>query len=183
MKGIKQSPCPGMTAETGPEVSPDMSKDAGAPFWQRKALDEMSRAEWESLCDGCAKCCLVKLEDEDTAEILYTDVVCHLLDCEACACTDYKNRSVRVPTCVTLTPDNLKDLDWMPDTCAYKLLRDGKDLPWWHPLVSGERESVHLAGISVRGKVLSEEEVTDDELDGRIVSWPHYDGLSGDDDE
>lgn len=150
-------------------------KKAPEPFWKRKQLEEMTRPEWESLCDGCAKCCLVKLEDEDTAEILYTDVVCSLLDCEACACTDYPNRSVRVPTCVTLTPDNLAELDWMPETCAYRLIRDGQDLPWWHPLVSGEKESVHLAGISVRGKVVSEDDVTDEELDGRIVSWPHYD--------
>lgn len=143
------------------------------PFWKAKALNEMSRAEWESLCDGCAKCCLLKLEDEETGEVVYTDVVCDLLDCEACRCTDYANRSVRVPTCLTLTPDNLDEIDWLPESCAYRLLRDGEELAWWHPLVSGSQETVAAAGMSVRDRVLPESEVAEDALEDRIVHWPH----------
>ncbi|MEQ9144353.1 MAG: YcgN family cysteine cluster protein [Parvibaculaceae bacterium] len=142
------------------------------PFWRTKSLTEMTRQEWESLCDGCAKCCLVKLEDEDTGELEYTDIACHLLDDETCQCGDYANRAEKVPDCVKLTPKNVGELSWMPSSCAYRLVAEGKDLPWWHPLVSGEEESVHLAGISVRGRVVSENDVPDDDLEGRIVTWP-----------
>jgi uncharacterized protein len=142
------------------------------PFWQTKKMTEMSREEWESLCDGCAKCCLIKLEDEDTGALEYTDIACSLLDCETCQCGDYPNRSVKVPDCVTLTPENVQQLNWMPSTCAYRLLANGEDLPWWHPLVSGEQESVHLAGMSVRGRTVSEDEVDPTDLEGRIVTWP-----------
>ena len=142
------------------------------PFWKVKRLDEMSASEWESLCDGCAKCCLVKLEDEDTEELEYTDIVCDLLDCETCQCSDYPNRAVKVPDCVELTPTNVSQLSWMPSSCAYRLIAEGKDLAWWHPLVSGEMESVHLAGVSVRGRVLREAEVDMTDLEARIVSWP-----------
>lgn len=151
--------CPGMTGTT-------------EPFWRVKRLDEMTREEWESLCDGCAKCCLIKLEDEDTGEIEYTDIACRLLDAETCRCTDYANRSVRVPDCVTLTPQNLEDIEWMPPSCAYRLVRDGKDLPWWHPLVSGEYEAVRLAGMSVYGRFLHEDDADMEDLEGRIVDWP-----------
>ncbi len=107
------------------------------PFWKTKTLTEMSRDEWESLCDGCGRCCLNKLEDEDTGKFLYTRAACKLLDVKTCRCTDYPNRAARVPDCVTLTPENVGELGWLPQTCAYRLLDEGKSLPWWHPLVSG----------------------------------------------
>ena len=142
------------------------------PFWRRKSLAEMTPEEWESLCDGCGRCCLLKLEDQDTSEIVYTDVACRLLDLGTCRCTRYRERTRLVPDCVVLTPENLARLDWMPSTCAYRLLDEGKDLPDWHPLVSGRRDSVHLAGISVRGRALREGEVRDEDLEDRIVAWP-----------
>lgn len=140
------------------------------PFWKRKTLAEMTREEWESLCDGCARCCLAKLEDEDTGEIAYTNVACRLLDHESCRCTKYAQRSRFVPDCITLTPENVGQLRWMPSTCAYRLLTEGKDLPDWHPLVSGTPESVHWAGISVRGRIVSERKAID--LEDYIVTWP-----------
>ena len=143
------------------------------PFWRRKALSEMSQSEWESLCDGCGRCCLNKLEDEDTGRIYYTDIGCRLLDTQACRCRDYENRSAEVEDCVRLTPDNIDALSWLPPTCAYRLVADGRDLYWWHPLVSGDRDSVHAAGISVRGRVFAlEDSWPDSELEDRIVTWP-----------
>ena len=129
----------------------------------------MSTAEWESLCDGCARCCLVKLENEDTGEVYYTDVACHLLDQQSCRCTAYSDRCRRVPACVKVTADNLEELHWMPESCAYRLLYEGHDLPAWHPLVSGSSESVHSAGISVRYRAISEEEVDEDDLEDHII--------------
>jgi uncharacterized protein len=114
------------------------------PFWKVKQLREMSPEEWESLCDGCARCCLVKLEDEDSGRIHFTKAACKLLDAGACRCTDYENRSSRVPDCVQLTPANVGELNWLPLTCAYRLLAEGRDLPWWHPLVSGRAEATHI---------------------------------------
>ncbi len=149
-----------------------MSPDRNIPFWRRKSLAEMTGEEWESLCDGCAKCCLVKLQDVDSGATDYTDVACRLLDSGSCRCTDYANRRAEVPDCVVLTPDNIAALGWMPSTCAYRQLSEGKDLAWWHPLVSGDPETVHLAGISVRHRVLSEAEVDEDGLEDRIVDWP-----------
>jgi uncharacterized protein len=147
------------------------------PFWRRKALAEMSPAEWESLCDGCARCCLVKLEDEDTGEIAYTDVGCTLLDAKSCRCRDYPGRQARVPDCVRLTPDVVGALNWLPPTCAYRLVAEGRDLYWWHPLVSGDPRSVHLAGISVQDRVAGpEEDFTVAELLNRIVGWPAEEG-------
>lgn len=140
------------------------------PFWKTKRLEEMSPDEWESLCDGCARCCLAKLEDEDTGEIAYTNVACRLLDMGSCQCTRYPERSRYVPDCITLTPDNVDRLPWMPSTCAYRLVAEGKDLPAWHPLVSGDPQSVHWAGISVRGRVVPEREAQD--LEDYIVAWP-----------
>lgn len=124
----------------------------------------MSREEWESLCDGCARCCLVKLEDEDTGKIHFTSAACKLLDGRQCRCTDYQNRTARVPDCVELTPENAGELNWLPKTCAYRLLAEGRDLAWWHPLVSGRAETVVEAGISVKGRTRSEEHFAEEEL-------------------
>jgi len=144
-----------------------------APFWRRKTLAEMNTAEWESLCDGCGRCCLNKLEDEDTGRIYYTDVGCRLLDAEKCRCRNYGNRSSEVDDCVRLTPDNVTTISWLPPTCAYRLLGEGRDLYWWHPLVSGDADSVHAAGISVRGRVAAlEDRVPDEDLEDHIVAWP-----------
>ncbi len=143
---------------------------AEEPFWRLKTLAEMTRGEWESLCDGCARCCLDKLEDDDTSEISYTKVACRLLDLGTCRCTDYSNRTRFVPDCVVLTPRTVARLTWLPSTCAYRLISEGKDLAWWHPLVSGDPESVHRAGVSVRGRAVPEAVAGD--LDDHIVHWP-----------
>jgi uncharacterized cysteine cluster protein YcgN (CxxCxxCC family) len=140
---------------TPPEQSV-MGADQTEPFWKTTPLAEMSHEQWESLCDGCAKCCLLKLEDIDTGEIAYTNVVCRLLDIGACTCTRYEERQRLVPDCVRVTPENLSELFWMPKTCAYRLLAEGKELMWWHPLVSGDPTTVHRAGVSVRGRCVSE---------------------------
>ena len=124
---------------------------ADEPFWRVKRLEEMTGAEWESLCDGCGRCCLNKLEDEDTGEIAWTDVACRLLDGETCRCRDYANRQALVPDCIPLNPETVRSLTWLPPTCGYRLVEEGHDLYWWHPLVSGDPETVHEAGISVRG--------------------------------
>lgn len=140
-------------------------------FWETKSLAQMSTAEWESLCDGCAQCCLVKVEDVDTAAVHYTDVACRYLDCDQCRCTEYARRTTLVPECVELTPENLAELSWMPPTCAYRLLSEGKPLPRWHPLISGDPNTVHAAGISVRERCISEEFVHPDDLQLRILAW------------
>ena len=133
-----------------------MTADGGEPFWRHVRLQDMSPKQWESLCDGCGKCCLNKLEDIDTGELAYTNVACRLLDLGVCRCTRYEERSRLVPDCVVLTPDNIADLHWMPSTCAYRLLAEGRDLLDGHPLVSGDPDSVHRAGVSVRGRAISE---------------------------
>lgn len=128
------------------------------PFWTEKTLEQMTPAEWESLCDGCGKCCLSKLEDEDSGEIYWTSVACRLFDAEACRCRDYEHRLSQVPDCVGLTPDKVRTLTWLPSTCAYKLVADGDELYWWHHLISGSRETIHAAGMSVRGRVTASED-------------------------
>lgn len=140
----------------------------GVPFWERKSLREFTRSEWESLCDGCARCCVFRLEDEATGERVGTNVCCDLLDTRACQCTDYENRSVRQPLCITLTAGLLEeDASWLPRTCAYRRVAEGRGLAWWHPLVSGDPETVFEAGISVRGRVIHAREA--DDLEHHIV--------------
>ncbi len=140
------------------------------PFWKEKKLHEMTREEWESLCDGCGKCCLHKLEDEDTGEIHYTDIACRFLDAETTACSKYMVRQRYVGNCVVMSPDLLDKLPWMPSTCAYRLLYEGKDLFDWHPLVSGTRDSVHKAGQSVKGRAVDERVAGD--YEDHLVDWP-----------
>ena len=129
------------------------------PFWKHKTLAEMNSEEWESLCDGCGQCCLVKLEDRDSGETLATDIACKLLDVHSCRCGDYSRRQQHVPGCRQLTVANMREFSWLPNTCAYRLIDEGKDLFSWHPLVSGDPETVHEAGVSVRSTAVSEAEL------------------------
>lgn len=143
------------------------------PFWESKTLQEMSHQEWESLCDGCAKCCLVQLEDEDTQQLVFTDVACNLLDEQTCRCTDYANRSTRVPECMTLTPDNVHTAaEFAPPSCAYRLLAIGAALPEWHPLVQAEPESTIASGNSVAKRVRFLRDVDPEALEEYVVDWP-----------
>lgn len=141
-----------------------------ANFWENKTLSELSQSEWEQLCDGCAKCCLHKLEDEDTGIIYGTNVVCQYLDIDNCQCSNYAQRSILVPDCITLNSNNLDQVYFMPATCSYRLLAEGKPLPQWHPLISHQKESVHESGNSVRGKVISELD-TDDLMHHLTGKW------------
>jgi uncharacterized cysteine cluster protein YcgN (CxxCxxCC family) len=149
--------------------------DEDIPFWKRKTLAEMNSVEWESLCDGCGKCCLIGLEDEDTGEIYLTDVACKLLDGATCRCSDYLNRKQKVPDCVQLTPENVSTLHWLPKTCAYRLVSEGRDLFEWHHLVSGDPDSIHRANVSVRGKTRPEGRLKTRQLIKRITRWPDPD--------
>lgn len=145
--------------------------NSSLPFWKTKPLAEMTHDEWESLCDGCAKCCLNKLEDEDTGKVFYTSVTCRLLDLETCRCTRYPDRSRLVPDCIHFDAATIPDLPWLPSTCAYRLVSEGKDLPDWHPLLSDSTDSVHQAGVSVRCFAQSEQDVDnlfEHILDGHI---------------
>jgi uncharacterized cysteine cluster protein YcgN (CxxCxxCC family) len=139
------------------------------PFWERLRLEEMSHDEWESLCDGCGKCCVNKYEDEDTGRIHYTDVACRLLDQDSCRCRDYPNRAAQVADCVDLTPEALVEPAWLPETCAYRRLAEGRALPDWHPLVCGDADAVHQVGESVRGRVECETTAGDPLL--RLIDW------------
>ncbi len=130
----------------------------------------MTPAEWESLCDGCGRCCLHKLQDEDTGQVHYTDIACRELDLQRCSCKHYPTRRDYVPDCVQLTADQVGQLAWLPSTCAYRLVAEGKPLPWWHPLVSGDPETVHLAGMSVRGRAVPERKAG--MVEDHIVTWP-----------
>lgn len=140
------------------------------PFWKTKSLQEMTRHEWEQLCDGCGACCLIQLEDEDTGERVFTRLACKLLDVGACRCTDYANRTEKVPSCSRVTLELLETADWLPPTCAYRRLYEGKDLLAWHPLVSGNPETVHEAGVSVRHFARNEQGETVEEIEDKYLA-------------
>ncbi|MDS1310412.1 YcgN family cysteine cluster protein [Marinobacter xiaoshiensis] len=144
---------------------------AQIPFWQRKRLNEMTQQEWESLCDGCGKCCLNKLEDEDTGEVYHTDLVCRFMDEDTCRCTVYPDRLEKVPGCTVLTPDSVSDYHWLPHTCAYRTLAEGRPLSDWHPLRSGSPDTVHEAGVSIRHKVIREDKVAEENWEEHIIHW------------
>ncbi len=141
-----------------------------APFWTTKRLAQMTEAEWESLCDGCGRCCLHKLRDEVTDALSHTNVACRLLDLHGCNCSDYARRQEKVPDCVSLTPDTLDEIDWLPPSCAYRRIQEGRGLAWWHPLVSGDPATVHAAGVSVRDRAVSED--WSGPLEHHLVDWP-----------
>ena len=143
-------------------------------FWEEKTLSEMTHNEWESLCDGCGRCCLHKLEDSDTGQYYYTNIACRLLDEEKCQCKQYGKRKTLVKDCLLLDPTDEKQLSWLPMTCAYRRIAEHKPLDWWHPLVSGNQNSVHESGISVRGHTVSEENVDSDELEEHIIHWINF---------
>lgn len=140
-------------------------------FWQEKTLNEMSQDEWESLCDGCGLCCLHKLEDEDSGEVFYTDVACKLLDIHQCRCTNYPQRQSLVDDCLILSTENIDQFHWLPQTCAYRLVAAGQPLFDWHPLISGNNESVHDAGISIRNRAFAESKVKNSDLEDHIIHW------------
>ncbi len=141
------------------------------PFWKIKTLREMTLQEWESLCDGCAKCCLHKIEDIDSGMVYTTDVACRLLDIRTCGCKDYEHRTALVRDCIQLTPETIKEIAWLPETCAYRRLSEGRNLAWWHPLISGDRDTVLQAGISICGKVVPEDWVNKTDIEKRVVDW------------
>ena len=146
-------------------------KNPQTPFWETKSLQQMNQDEWESLCDGCAKCCLVKLEDEQDAAVYYTAAVCRYYDQEQCRCSVYSTRTSLVKTCIKLTPGDLDALTWLPSSCSYRLIHEGKTLPEWHHLVCGDRQRVHEAGRSIKGRVVSEDNVHPDQLLDMVVRW------------
>jgi uncharacterized cysteine cluster protein YcgN (CxxCxxCC family) len=140
-------------------------------FWERYALTELNSAEWEALCDGCGRCCLHKLEYEDSDEIDFTRVACKLLDVSTARCGDYPNRKQQVPDCVQLTPENVGTINWLPPTCAYRRVHEGQGLPRWHPLLTGDLLSVKTAKISVIGRVISETEINEEDIEEHIIRW------------
>ncbi|GAB2191090.1 YcgN family cysteine cluster protein [Sessilibacter sp. MAH2] len=140
-------------------------------FWETKSLSEMTSEEWESLCDGCAKCCLHKLIDDETDELFFTDLACKLLDVDTCRCTNYLNRLEQIPDCRTFTAENIQDMYWLPISCAYRTLAEGRKLEKWHPLITGDETSVHRFKRSVKGRCISENEVPLEQWQDRIVRW------------
>ena len=146
------------------------------PFWHTKYLQEMTTEEWELLCDGCARCCMVKFEDEASGCIDYTRVACHLLDTHDCRCTDYENRSKRVPDCVRIKPTmERRKFEWLPKSCAYRRLSEGRELADWHPLHTKDHNTVHSEGISMRGRCVSEAYVPSELLEEQIISFDEFD--------
>ena len=139
------------------------------PFWKRKTLAQLDRDEWESLCDGCGQCCLQKLEDEDDGSVYYTRIACKLLDLQTCRCSDYPRRQRQVPDCIQLTADQASEFRWLPPTCAYRLVAEGKDLLPWHHLVCGDSQAVHDARISQAGRMLSENSVAEDDWEEHLI--------------
>jgi uncharacterized cysteine cluster protein YcgN (CxxCxxCC family) len=140
-------------------------------FWEKKSLEELDQEEWEALCDDCGRCCLLKIEDEDNGDLFYTNVICEFHDSQRCRCTAYRDRSRLIPSCIKVTAAVARDVKWLPDTCAYRVLAEGRPLSDWHPLVSGDPASIHHAGISVRDKVVSEKYVHPDELPEHLAHW------------
>lgn len=140
-------------------------------FWKTKTLAEMTPKEWESLCDRCGRCCLNKLEDEEDGKIYFTDVACRLMNIRTGRCSNYEHRLEFVKDCVVLNEEKVYKFNWLPNTCAYRLIAEGKKLRWWHPLISGKQSTVHEAGISVRGRVVSEYDVANADLEEHIVRW------------
>lgn len=150
-----------------------MKNEKSPHWWENKTLADMSREEWESLCDHCGKCCLIKLEDEEDGQVYYTDVVCDLFKDEDCHCSDYWNRETLVPSCVRLTQDNLESINWMPPSCAYRRIRDEQGLPTWHHLVSGSKNTIHSTGHSVKGKTIFEKDIENEhDFEEHVVEWP-----------
>ena len=141
-----------------------------APFWVGRRLDDFTAEEWESLCDGCGRCCLHKLRDEDSGALSFTEVACRQLDLATCRCRYYTHRRECVPDCVSLTPREIATVDWLPPSCAYRLIAEGKPLAWWHPLISGDAGSVHRAGVSVCGRAVDERRAGP--FEHHIVDWP-----------
>ena len=159
-----------MTANSAQQDSPlGKKQDIRHPFWKTKSLDRVTAAEWESLCDGCGKCCLFVLKDKITEQTFYTRVACEYMDLTTCRCREYAHRQANQPHCVILRPDNLGGLDCLPPTCAYKRIVKGQDLEWWHPLISGNQATVHLAGVSILGKAVSGKSIPTDQLINYII--------------
>lgn len=140
------------------------------PYWETTALEEMTPEQWERLCDGCGRCCLNKLEDEDTGDVVLTRLACRLLDIGACRCSDYAHRFDKMPDCINLTPQKVRELRWLPATCGYRRVKEGRGLAWWHPLVSGDPETVHQAGISVRSFARSEKGIAEHSFARYIIA-------------
>ena len=155
-------------------MSDEIPRDGLRPkFWETVPMDDLTRPEWEALCDGCGKCCLNKLEDEDTGEVALTRVSCRLLDSDSCLCGQYAIRHQFVPECIVLTPKTLEDnMYWLPQTCAYRLMSEDRPLHDWHPLISGDAQSVHRAGVSMQGRIVPENEVSEDDWDDHIIKEP-----------
>lgn len=143
------------------------------PFWKTTPLEQMSQAEWESICDGCGKCCLQKLQDDETEEVFYTNLSCHQLNIASCQCKVYDTRQEKVSTCITLTADQIDEFHWLPDTCSYRVLHETKELPNWHPLVVGSDKEMLRQGLTVRHYAVNENTVDEEDWDTHIIKWVH----------